>query len=64
VAVLTDGEQLLGVCVDSLIGEDEIVIKSLPVHFANVNGITGASILGNGQISLILDAPAIIRSTQ
>ncbi len=64
VVVITDGENQVGICVDELIGEDEIVIKSLPVHFTNVIGISGASILGDGRICLILDVGAIIKEAQ
>jgi two-component system chemotaxis sensor kinase CheA len=63
VVVITNGENQVGVVVDSLIGEDEIVIKSLTDHFAGVVGITGASILGDGRIALILDPFSIIRET-
>jgi two-component system chemotaxis sensor kinase CheA len=59
IVVITDGERRLGVPVDSLIGEEEIVIKSLPEHFASVRGISGASILGDGTVTLILD-PAVL----
>jgi two-component system chemotaxis sensor kinase CheA len=60
VVVITDGREKIGVSVDSLIGETEIVIKSLPEHFAAVKGINGASILGDGSVALILDPAAII----
>lgn len=60
VVVITDGENQVGIVVDSLIGEDEIVIKSLTEHFAHVKGISGASILGDGSVALILDPLAII----
>ncbi len=61
VVIITDGVRQMGVKVDKLVGEEEIVIKSLSEHFSNVRGISGASILGDGTISLILDATAIIR---
>jgi two-component system chemotaxis sensor kinase CheA len=61
VVVVTNGEEQLGIILDSLIGEQEIVIKSLSEHFSNVKGIVGASVLGDGTISLILDVQAIIR---
>ncbi len=64
VVVVTDGDEFIGISVDRLIGEDEIVIKSLPEHFGNVRGISGASILGNGRIALILDIATIMRDTQ
>jgi two-component system chemotaxis sensor kinase CheA len=60
VVVITDGMEKLGVPVDALIGEEEIVIKSLPEHFSSVKGIAGASILGDGTVTLILDPAAII----
>jgi len=64
VVVVTDGTKRIGVVVDSLVGEDEIVIKSLTEHFASVRGITGASILGDGTIALILDPASIISSSE
>lgn len=60
IIVITNGEEQIGVSVDRLAGESEIVIKSLPHHFSHVKGISGATILGDGQISLILDPKQII----
>jgi len=59
--VITDGEAQVGVVIDSLIGEEEIVVKSLSEHFNRVRGVTGASILGDGTIALILDSVSIIK---
>ncbi|MCB9748129.1 MAG: chemotaxis protein CheA [Candidatus Omnitrophica bacterium] len=64
VVVISDGESQIGVAVDSLIGEEEIVIKSLSNHFTEVKGVTGASILGDGTIALILDPVAIIQESR
>ena len=61
VVIITDGESTLGVVVDSLVGKDEIVIKALTEHFAGLKGITGASILADGRVALILDPVVIIR---
>ena len=61
VVVMTSNDELAGIRVDRLIGEDEIVIKAFPDYFANVKGISGASILGDGNIALILDVTAIMR---
>jgi len=61
VVVITDGDDRLGVVVDRLVGEEDIVIKSLTDHFSRIQGISGASILGDGTIALILDPLAIIR---
>jgi two-component system chemotaxis sensor kinase CheA len=50
----------LGIVVDDLLGEQDVVIKSLTENFQNVNGIAGASILGDGRVSLILDVAALL----
>lgn len=59
VIVGTDGKEL-GLAVDDLIGEEDIVIKSLAENYRNVHGLAGASILGNGRVSLILDVAALV----
>lgn len=46
--------------VDRFIGEQELVVKSLADHFRHVDGISGASILGDGRVALILDVPALV----
>ena len=61
VVVGTDGVKMVGMTVDRLIGEDEIVIKMLPEYFSTIKGISGASILGDGRIALILDVGATIQ---
>lgn len=58
VVVGNDGDEL-AITVDDLLGEQDVVIKSLEENFQNVEGIAGASILGNGRVSLILDVPAL-----
>jgi two-component system chemotaxis sensor kinase CheA len=50
----------IGLVVDHVIGEDDIVIKSLAENYKNVPGIAGASILGDGCVSLILDVAALV----
>ncbi|MCH8829859.1 MAG: chemotaxis protein CheA, partial [Planctomycetes bacterium] len=52
--------QEIGMVVDHVIGEEEIVIKSIAENYENVSGIAGASILGDGRVSLILDIPSLI----
>jgi len=64
VIVITEGQQSLGIPVEKLIGEEEIVIKALPECFSKVSGISGASILGNGRIALILDTAGVIRAAR
>jgi two-component system, chemotaxis family, sensor kinase CheA len=53
----------IAIVVDSLIGEQDVVIQSLAENFQNVDGLAGASILGDGRISLILDVPTLLDRT-
>lgn len=55
VVIVKKGEKLSGFLVDSLIGQQEIVIKSLGKLLSNIKGIAGATILGDGNVALILD---------
>ncbi len=64
VVVITDGTDKLGMIVDSLLGKDEIVLKSLTKHFAGVKGIVGASVLADGNVALILDPAIIIKESR
>ncbi|MCD4780387.1 MAG: chemotaxis protein CheA [Candidatus Omnitrophica bacterium] len=64
VVIITDGESRLGVVVDELVGKEEIVIKSFTEHFSRVKGLTGASILADGTVALILDSATIIRESR
>jgi two-component system chemotaxis sensor kinase CheA len=50
--------------VDGLLGQQQVVIKSLETNFKKVSGISGATIMGDGSVALILDIPAIIKSGQ
>lgn len=50
----------LGFMVDELVGKHETVIKSLEKNFKNVHGLTGASIMGDGTIIMVLDIPGIV----
>ncbi|HEX9011791.1 MAG TPA: chemotaxis protein CheA [Holophagaceae bacterium] len=47
--------------VDELLGQQQVVIKSLETHYRRVEGISGATILGDGRVALILDVPGILR---
>ncbi|KAB3535860.1 chemotaxis protein CheA [Alkaliphilus pronyensis] len=55
VVIVKKGEKTAGIVVDHLIGQQEIVIKSLGKYLSNVKGIAGATILGNGSVALIVD---------
>ncbi|MFT7559275.1 MAG: two-component system chemotaxis sensor kinase CheA [Flavobacteriales bacterium] len=59
VVVESDGEKI-GVVVDDLLAQQQVVIKSLEQNFKRVVGVSGATILGDGTVALILDIPGII----
>ncbi len=61
IVVLRHGAQKVGLVVDRLLGEAQTVIKPLSKVFTQVKGISGSSIRGSGEVSLILDIPALIR---
>jgi two-component system chemotaxis sensor kinase CheA len=50
----------MGLIVDSFIGEQEIVIKTLGKFIGDVQGVSGATILGDGRMALILDVEGIL----
>lgn len=50
----------IGFMVDELVGKHETVIKSLEKNFKNIRGLTGASIMGDGTIIMVLDIPGIV----
>ncbi len=62
VIVGAQGEQV-GIMVDSLIGEQQVVIKSMGNYIGDVRGLSGATILGDGRVALILDVLALVRKT-
>jgi two-component system, chemotaxis family, sensor kinase CheA len=49
---------------DDLVGQQQVVIKSLETNFRKINGISGATILGDGTVALIVDIPTIIKLGQ
>lgn len=59
VVLLESGKQQFGILVDSLLGQQQVVIKSLEQHYRKVPGISGATIMGDGKVAMILDADAI-----
>jgi two-component system chemotaxis sensor kinase CheA len=55
VVVESDTAGQIGLVVDELIGQQQVVVKSLEANYGTVDGIGGATILGNGRVALILD---------
>jgi len=65
VVVVQFGSLRAGIVVDKLLGEAQTVIKPLGKLFSQVQGISGSTILGTGEVALILDVPALVqRATQ
>ncbi|MER1999781.1 MAG: chemotaxis protein CheA [Lysinibacillus sp.] len=60
VVIVRKGEKLAGLVVDSFIGQQEIVLKSLGNYLTNIFAISGATILGNGKVALIVDINALM----
>ena len=63
VVIAGSGERKLGIVVDKLLGEQEIVIKSMGGYLGQVEGLAGAAILGDGNVSLIIDVRGLLRNT-
>ncbi|MGB5396278.1 MAG: chemotaxis protein CheA [Gammaproteobacteria bacterium] len=53
--------QRFGLFVDDLLGQQQVVIKSLETNFRQIKGISGATILGDGTVALIVDVPGLIQ---
>ena len=60
VVIVHDNDRGCCLLVDELLGQQQVVIKSLGESIGNVPGVSGGAILGDGSISLILDVPAVI----
>lgn len=60
VVIVGSGERRIGLLVDSLIGEEDVVIKPLKDHYTNAPGIAGANITGDGSVSLIVDVSQLL----
>ena len=61
IVIVRKGEKMAGLIVDSFIGQQEIVLKSLGNYLADVFAISGATILGDGQVALVIDSNAVIK---
>ncbi|MCQ8181344.1 chemotaxis protein CheA [Methylomonas sp. SURF-1] len=60
--VVVEGQGVrCGLFVDDLLGQQQVVIKSLEANYRRVEGISGATILGDGSVALILDIPGLVR---
>ncbi len=58
--VIGQGDRQVGLAVDRVFGEEDVVVKSLAANWRHVPGIAGASIFGDGRVCLILDPSALL----
>jgi two-component system chemotaxis sensor kinase CheA len=64
VVILESDGKKAGLFVDDLVGQQQVVVKNLESNYRKVTGISGATILGDGGVSLILDVAALLRSSR
>ena len=62
--ILKDGNKKLALLVDEIIGQEQVVIKSMRDNLEQVDGIAGATILGDGKVAIILDVSSLFRLTK
>ena len=60
VVIVTDGVQRCCIQVDDLLGQQQVVIKSLGDYLGSIQGVSGGAIMGDGNVSLILDVPGVL----
>jgi len=64
IVIVRYGGTRIGLVVDELFGEVQTVIKSLGRMYRDIRGVSGATILGNGQVALILDVPRLMQAAE
>jgi two-component system chemotaxis sensor kinase CheA len=64
VVIVHDNDRRACLLVDELLGQEQVVIKTLGEGIGQVKGISGGAVLGDGNVSLILDVPGIIESSK
>ncbi|MEK6735387.1 MAG: chemotaxis protein CheA [Pseudomonadota bacterium] len=65
ILVILEAEgQKAALFVDDLVGQHQVVIKSLESNYRRVQGVSGATIMGDGKVALILDTVALVKATQ
>ena len=58
------GKKRYGIIVDQLLGKQQVVIKSLERHYKKVDGISGATIMGDGRVAMIIDVDNLMKNEQ
>jgi two-component system chemotaxis sensor kinase CheA len=64
VVILESEGKRAALLIDDLVGQQHVVVKNLEANYRKVAGISGATILGDGGVSLILDVAALVRSSR
>jgi two-component system chemotaxis sensor kinase CheA len=59
--IVESDNQKVGLLVDDLLAQQQVVIKSLEANYQKVEGVSGATILGDGRVSLIIDITGLIK---
>lgn len=62
--ILESDQTRTALLVDELLGQHQVVIKSLEDNFRRVDGVSGATIMGDGRVALIIDVEALVRKSQ
>ena len=62
VVVVGVQDKRIGIVVDELVGDQEIVIKSLGGYIGDIHGLAGATIMGDGSVALILDVRGLVET--
>jgi two-component system chemotaxis sensor kinase CheA len=64
IVITNMGGNRIGFVVDAVVGEHQTVIKTLGRAYRNIQGISGATILGDGSVALILDIPQLVQEAE
>ncbi|MCL9852132.1 chemotaxis protein CheW, partial [Ralstonia solanacearum] len=65
IVVILDSEgKKIALQIDELVGQQQVVVKNLETNYRKVSGISGATILGDGSVALIIDVSALMRETR
>ena len=59
--IAENGTEQVAMLVDDLVGQHQVVIKSLETNYRKIPGVSGATIMGDGRVALILDIPGLVR---
>ena len=61
VVIMTDGQSKIGMIVDRLINEQDVLVKPLPDYLSGISGMGGATIMGNGKVALVLNPVELLQ---